>query len=134
MQNQEYGIILFDGVCHLCNGSVNFLLKRDKKERFKFAPLQSPRGKALLKQHQLSTTDLDTIVFITKGQAFTKSTAVLKVMKELGHGWQLLFAFIIIPRLIRDFTYDLVARYRYRIFGKSEECMIPNPNIGRRFL
>ncbi|MDA3854308.1 MAG: DCC1-like thiol-disulfide oxidoreductase family protein [Bacteroidales bacterium] len=134
MQNQEHAIILFDGVCHLCNGSVNFLLKMDKKERFKFSPLQSPNGQAVLKQHQLSDTGLDTFIFIHHGKCYSKSTAALKVLKSFGRGWQIFYIFIIIPRFIRDFIYDLVARHRYRLFGRSEQCMVPNPDIERRFL
>lgn len=134
MQNQEHPIILFDGICHLCNGVVRFLLKRDKKECFRFATLQSDSGQDLLKQHQLSTTDLNTFVLIQHKLCYTKSTAALMVLKALGRGWQVFYAFIIIPCFIRDFAYDRVARKRYRLFGKLEQCLVPNPKIKHRFL
>ena len=131
---QKHSIVLFDGVCHLCNGSVNFLLKRDKKECFLFATLQSDSGQALLKQHQLSTNDLDTVILIQQGQFYTKSTAILRVLKELGRGWQIFYIFILLPRFIRDAIYNLVAHSRYRLFGKDEQCRMPSPDIERRFL
>ncbi len=134
MPTPKHSIVLFDGVCHLCNGSVNFLLKRDKKECFLFATLQSDSGQALLKQHQLSINDLDTVILIQQGQVYTKSTAILRVLKELGRGWQIFSIFIIIPRFIRDAIYNLVAHSRYRLFGKNEQCRMPSPDIERRFL
>lgn len=134
MPTPKHSIVLFDGVCHLCNGSVNFLLKRDKKECFLFATLQSDSGQALLKQHQLSTNDLDTVILIQQGQFYTKSTAILRVLKELGRGWQIFYVFILLPRFIRDAIYNLVAHSRYRLFGKNEQCRMPSPDIERRFL
>lgn len=134
MPTPKHSIVLFDGVCHLCNGSVNFLLKRDKKECFLFATLQSDSGQALLKQHQLSTNDLDTVILIQQGQVYTKSTAILRVLKELGRGWQIFYVFILLPRFIRDAIYNLVAHSRYRLFGKNEQCRMPSPDIERRFL
>lgn len=127
-------IILFDGVCNLCSGSVNFIIRRDKIGIFKFATLQSETGQILLKENKLSTSNLDTFVFISEGNTYTKSTAALKVMKKLGRGWQLFYAFIIIPPFIRDFIYDLVARYRYQLFGKRSRCRIASPKEMEKFL
>jgi predicted DCC family thiol-disulfide oxidoreductase YuxK len=133
MEN-SYSIILFDGVCNLCDGVVQFVLKKDKKARFRFAALQSERGTALLKQFGLSTTDYNSFVLIESGRVFQKSAAALQVFKGLGGVWTLLYAFIVLPRPIRDAIYDWVARNRYRFFGKKEECMLPTPEIRARFL
>jgi predicted DCC family thiol-disulfide oxidoreductase YuxK len=130
----ENSIILFDGVCNLCDGVVQIVLNKDKKARFRFAALQSERGTALLKQFGLSTTNYNSFVLIESGRVFQKSTAALRVLKGLGGVWILLYAFIIVPRPIRDYIYDWVARNRYRFFGKKEECMLPTPEIRARFL
>ena len=133
MEN-SYSIILFDGVCNLCDGVVQFVLKKDKKNRFRFAALQSERGTALLKQFGLSTTDYNSFVLIESGHVYQKSTAALHVLKGLGGVWVLLYGFIIFPRPIRDYIYDWVARNRYQFFGKKDECMLPTPEIRARFL
>lgn len=131
--NEKY-ILLFDGVCNLCIGVVNFVIKRDTKEKFKFAALQSESGQALLKRFGLSTNDFDSFVFISGEKYFIKSSAGLHVLKELGGVWMLFYTFIIFPRPFRDFIYGIVARTRYRIFGKRDTCMIPTPEVKRRFL
>ncbi|MEO0043283.1 MAG: hypothetical protein RL329_2731 [Bacteroidota bacterium] len=133
MEN-SYSIILFDGVCNMCDGAVQFVLKKDKKARFRFAALQSERGTALLKQFGLSTTNYNSFVLIESGRIYQKSTAALQVFKGLGGVWTLLYAFIVFPRPIRDYIYDWVARNRYRFFGKKDECMLPTPEIRARFL
>ena len=133
MEN-SYSIILFDGVCNLCDSVVQFVLKKDKKNRFRFAALQSERGTALLKQFGLSTTNYNSFVLIESGRVYQKSTAALRVLKGLGGVWVLLYGFIIFPRPIRDYIYDWVARNRYRFFGKKDECMLPTPEIRARFL
>ena len=133
MEN-SYSIILFDGVCNLCDGVVQFVLKKDKKNRFRFAALQSERGTALLKQFGLSTTNYNSFVLIESGRVYQKSTAALRVLKGLGGVWVLLYGFIIFPRPIRDYIYDWVARNRYQFFGKKDECMLPTPEIRARFL
>ncbi|MEY4935135.1 MAG: hypothetical protein RIS64_1494 [Bacteroidota bacterium] len=133
MENSS-SIILFDGVCNLCDGVVQFVLKKDKKARFRFAALQSERGTALLKQFGLSTTNYNSFVLIESGRVYQKSTAALQVLKGLGGVWMLLYAFMIVPRPIRDAIYDRVARNRYRFFGKKDECMLPTAEIRARFL
>jgi predicted DCC family thiol-disulfide oxidoreductase YuxK len=130
----SYSIILFDGVCNLCDGVVQFVLKKDKKARFRFAALQSESGTALLKQFGLPTNVYNSFVLVESGRAYQKSDAALQVLKGLGGVWILLYGFIIIPRPIRDFIYDWVARNRYRFFGKKDECMLPTPEIRARFL
>lgn len=133
MTHNEH-IILFDGVCNLCNSSVQFVIKRDKKSIFKFASLQSESGQALLKKFDLPADDFNSFVYIKGEQCYLRSTAVLKVAKELGGGWILLYGFIIVPKFIRDFFYNMIAKSRYRIFGKQDSCMIPTPELRSRFL
>lgn len=134
MNNNETHILLFDGVCNLCNSMVQFTIKRDPKGKIKFASLQSERGQALLKQYGLPANDFDSFVFIYENKYFLRSSAALHVLKELGGGWKLLYLFVIFPRPLRDFVYNIVAKTRYRIFGKRETCMIPTSDIKRRFL
>jgi predicted DCC family thiol-disulfide oxidoreductase YuxK len=131
--NDDY-ILLFDGVCNLCNSVVQFVIVADKKKKIKFAPLQSEHGQSLLKKYQLPTDDFQSFVLFKKGRYYLKSSAVLHVLKELGSFWRLFYIFIIIPAPIRDFFYQIVARTRYRIFGKRDSCMIPTPELLQRFL
>ena len=120
------GIILFDGVCNLCNGAVRFIIKRDRFGKFRFASLQSDAGRALLEQNGVTHRGTDSIVYIPQqGDAFSESSAVLYILKELGRGWQLLFPLIHLPGFLRDGIYRFIARNRYRWFGKKEKCMLP---------
>jgi predicted DCC family thiol-disulfide oxidoreductase YuxK len=134
MIHNETSILLFDGVCNLCNGVVNFIIKRDSKEKFKFASLQSESGQALLIKFGLRTNDFDSFVFISGEEYFLKSSALLHVLSKLGGVWKLFYAFIIFPRPIRDLVYSIVAKTRYRIFGKRDTCIIPTPEVNRKFL
>jgi predicted DCC family thiol-disulfide oxidoreductase YuxK len=127
-------IILFDGVCNFCNSTVNFVIKRDKKAILHFAPLQSDIGQQLLKEYHLPNDEMRSFVFIEKGKAYTQSTAALKVCKYLSSLWPLCYAFIIIPKFIRDGIYNWIAKNRYKWFGKKESCMIPNADVKKRFL
>ncbi len=115
-------ILLYDGVCNLCRSLVSFLSDRDKKGKFSFVPLQSERGQALLDRFGLAAGDRDSVVYISGDKYFTKSAAILHVLKNLGGAWKLFFAFIIIPRFIRDFLYGIISKTRYRIFGRHESC------------
>lgn len=126
-------ILLFDGVCNLCNRLVIFIIKRDKRAEIKFAPLQSPAGEAWLKKCNLAINDTDSIVYIEGNNCFTRSLAVLHLFKTIGGRWSLIYGIIIIPKFIRDYFYDLIAKRRYRIFGKSERCMVPSQDISDRF-
>ena len=127
-------IILFDGVCNLCNGAVNFIIKRDKKSRIKFAALQSTAGHQLLNRFNLPTDIFNSFIFIKNGVAYTRSTAALKVCKYLSALWPLMYGFIIVPKFIRDGIYAWIAKNRYKWFGERPECMIPTPDIRARFL
>ena len=130
----DHPIVLFDGVCNLCNGIVKFVIKRDEKGKLRFASLQSDTGKELMRKHGLDENQLDTFVFVEHGKAHIKSTAGLKLAKNLNGLWPMLYVFIIIPKFLRDAVYSFIAGNRYRWFGKQEACMIPTPEIRARFL
>jgi len=126
-------IVLFDGVCNFCNDSVNFIIRHDRDNKFKFATLQSDIGQELRAEYNVGE-DIDSIVLIENDQAFTHSAAGLRIAKALGGIWSLGYIFIIVPAVIRDWFYKLFARYRYWLFGKKEVCMIPTPEVRERFL
>lgn len=126
---------MFDGVCNLCNGSVQFVIKRDKKDRFRYAALQSEVGQQLVQERHIDTKEVDSIILIEPGVAyFTKSDAALEIAKDLGGVWRLMALFHWVPRSIRNFVYDFVARNRYKWFGKKEACMVPTPELQTKFL
>lgn len=127
-------IILFDGLCNLCNGSVNFILKRDKYKKYKFASLQTQVGNNLCKQHNIDTNEIDSIVLIKNDTVYIKSHAVLEILKDLPIGWRFFRIGIILPKGIRDWLYDVIAKNRYWIFGKKDKCPIPPKDIQDRFL
>ncbi|MGN7784984.1 thiol-disulfide oxidoreductase DCC family protein [Niabella sp. 22666] len=133
MEANDGHIILFDGVCNLCNGAVQYIIKRDGKGIFKFASLQSEAGKALLVRSGLPRDHLKSFVYIHGNRFYTRSTAALKVARQLNGPVQLLYRFIIIPKWIRDLVYDLIAKNRYRLFGRQDACMIPTPQLKERF-
>jgi predicted DCC family thiol-disulfide oxidoreductase YuxK len=127
-------IILFDGVCNLCNGFVNFVVKRDRKGVFVFASLQSETAKKLMEQFNLSPTDFDSIILIKESSYYIKSEAALKIAKELSCVWPFFYIFIILPQGWRDKIYDFIVKNRYRWFGQLEQCMIPSDDLRGRFL
>lgn len=127
-------IILFDGVCNFCNGSVNFIIERDREKYFKFAPLQSEIGQNLLSEYDIDKNVTDSVVLIENGKAYVRTTAALRIAKRLSGAWKLFYGFIIVPEFIRDVFYKLFAEYRYKIFGKKDACMMPTPEIRERFI
>jgi len=127
-------IILFDGVCNLCDGFVQFVIRHDEKSLFRFASLQSPVGIELLQKHQLPTEELSSVVLSLGDAFYTKSDAALHILQRLSGPWKLAGSFLILPRFLRDLIYDLVARNRYRLFGQRDVCMIPTPESRERFL
>ena len=133
MENKK--IILFDGVCNLCNSSVQFVIKRDKKDIFRYAALQSEIGQELVNQRQIDTSKVDSIILIEPGVAYyTKSDAALEIAQDLGGLWKLTAVFTWIPTSIRNSIYNLVAKNRYKWFGKQDACMIPTPELKAKFL
>jgi predicted DCC family thiol-disulfide oxidoreductase YuxK len=133
MQN-DHKIILFDGVCNLCNGAVVFIIKRDKKNVFKFAALQSEIGQELTSKFKIDTSKVDSIILIDGEKHYEKSTAALRIARELSGGYPLLYGFMVLPGFLRNAVYDYIARNRYKWFGKKESCMIPTPELKSRFL
>ncbi len=131
--NKE-SIILFDGVCNLCNSSVNFIIDRDKNKLFRFASLQSEAGKDLLKKFNSDSENLDSVVVITNGKLHKKSSAALKIASMLPAPYPLASAFLIIPPFIRDKIYDYIAANRYKWFGKKDSCRMPDADLKSRFL
>jgi predicted DCC family thiol-disulfide oxidoreductase YuxK len=130
----EQPVIVFDGVCNLCNVSVDFVIRRDVNGVFQFAPNQSEAGEVIVSQADLDEIEADTIVLWEDGSTYVRSTAVLRIARRLAFPWKLAYVFIIIPRPVRDFFYRLLARNRYRIFGKRDTCRIPTPEERTRFL
>ena len=133
MSNSEINIVLFDGVCNLCNKTVRFIIRRDPKAKFRFASVQSESGQLLLRQLSLPIDRYDSIVYICDDKFYLKSTAVLTILKELGSGWQLMSFLIVFPAFLRDKVYDFIAKWRYKWFGHLESCIVPAPENSDRF-
>jgi len=128
-------LILFDGVCNLCNSAIQYVIKHDRDDTFLFAPLQSEVGKKVISKYNIDTDKTDSILLYSNENGLSiKSTAALKVAKHLGFPRNLLTIFFIVPPMIRNWVYDFVARNRYKWYGKKEECMIPTPELKSRFL
>lgn len=128
-------IVLFDGVCNLCNGAVTYIIKHDKKDVFRFASLQSEIGRQLVSERGMDPDDLDSIILIEPGVAYyRKSTAALEISKDLSGGATVLQHFWFIPESLRDGIYDFVANNRYKWYGKKESCMIPTTKLKAKFL
>ncbi|WP_271393096.1 thiol-disulfide oxidoreductase DCC family protein [Aequorivita sinensis] len=131
---ESHKIILFDGVCNLCNGAINYVIKRDQKNVFKFAALQSEIGQELTAKFKIDGSKVDSIILIDGDKHYEKSTAALYIAKHLSGAYPLLFGFIIVPKFIRNAVYDYVARNRYKWFGKKDKCMIPTAELKNKFL
>ncbi len=129
----DHPVLLFDGVCNLCNGLVRFVVKFDAEGRYRFAPLQSDVGQLLQERFDLDPKEVDTVVLVEGDQHYLKSEAILRVMRHLDGPWPLLSPLRYLPRSLRDFGYDVVARYRYRVFGRKDACPVPDPEIRDRF-
>lgn len=128
-------IVLFDGVCNLCDGAVQFIIKHDKKDVFRFASLQSETGKKLVSERGLDPASIDSVMLIEPGIAYyRKSTAALEISRDMSGGYRFLKNLLIIPEGLRDAIYDFVAKNRYKWFGKKEQCMIPSPELRSKFL
>ena len=134
MKSKKHNIILFDGVCNLCNGAVAFIIKRDKKSVFKFAALQSEIGAKLIAKFNIDTQKVDSIILIDGDEYYEKSSAALHIAKHLSGAYPLLFGFMVVPKFIRNSVYDYVAKNRYKWFGKKESCMIPTAELKSKFL
>jgi predicted DCC family thiol-disulfide oxidoreductase YuxK len=129
-----HSIILFDGVCNLCNSAVQFAIKRDISGSFLFASLQSEEGLKILAEFHLPADEMNSFLLVENGKIYDRSTAALRVARKLKGLWKFLYGFIIVPKFIRDAIYNLVSKNRYRWFGKKDECMVPTPELKARFL
>ncbi|MDP4264850.1 MAG: thiol-disulfide oxidoreductase DCC family protein [Bacteroidota bacterium] len=131
---KEGPVVLFDGVCNLCNHSIQFIIKRDRKKKFLFASLQGKTGQEILKKFGLPDNQFNSFILADGDKVYTRSSAALHIARELKGGWKLLYGFMIVPRFIRDSVYNLVAKNRYKWFGKKEECWVPAAELKERFL
>jgi predicted DCC family thiol-disulfide oxidoreductase YuxK len=131
---ESKAIVLFDGECKFCNGSVNFIIERDKDAYFKFAPNQSDFAQDLLKKYQIDKANIDSLVLVEDERVYLYSTAALRISRKLDGLWSMFYGFIIIPQFIRNAAYKLFAKYRIKLFGKQDACMMPTAEIRERFL
>lgn len=130
----DKSLVLYDGVCHLCNGFVRFVMRRDSQKQFQFGYLQSAEGQRILHSFPPIAEPPDTVVLIENGQLFTRSTAALRIARRLDGGWPLSYIFITIPRFLRDAVYNFISKHRYKYFGRSEQCLLPPPDYKERFI
>lgn len=130
----EAPVIFFDGFCNLCNGAVQFTIERDVKNIFRFAPLQSNYAQEKLVPFAIEPKQGESMVLLENGKVYERSTAALRVAKQLGGAWPLLYGFIIVPTFIRDGVYNFVGKNRYKWFGKKESCWVPTPELKSKFL
>lgn len=127
-------IVIFDGLCNLCNGAVNFIIKRDPNAIFVFTPIQSDLADKLMRDHQIISAEIDTFLLIKNGKAHIRTDAALEITKNLSGLWFLFRVFRIIPPSLRDILYRLIAKNRYKLLGKRDECMIPTQELRERFI
>ena len=128
-------LILFDGVCNLCNASVQYVIKHDQKDQFRYTALQSDIGKRIMKKYNIDRSTMDSILLYSPENGISyKSTAALKIASKLGFPRNVMSVFLIIPAFIRNGVYDYIARNRYKWYGKKEECMIPTAELKSKFL
>lgn len=134
MLTNDKHIILFDGVCNLCNGFVQFVIKHDKKNKFKFSSLQSPFSQNILLQNNIPNTHFDSFIYWRHNKILQQSTAALYVLKDLKGWLSIVFVLIIIPRFLRNAVYNFIAKNRYKWFGKTETCWLPTPQLKAKFI
>lgn len=130
----QHPVILFDGVCNLCNASVQLVIRHDPKHHFRFASLQSEFGQKVLADYNLPIQEFGSFILLEDGKVYTKSTAALRITKKLNAAWPMLYGFIIVPPFIRNAVYDFVSRNRYKWFGKKEACWVPTPALKQLFI
>jgi predicted DCC family thiol-disulfide oxidoreductase YuxK len=134
IKNREHPVIFFDGVCNLCVGSVQFIIKHDRKKIFRFASLQGELGKNILLEANLNENDLSTFILWKDEKMYTKSAAALEVVKHLSGAWKLLYGLIILPSFLRDYFYTIISKHRYKWFGKKKECWMPTDEMKYLFM
>jgi len=132
--NENPSIVLFDGHCTFCHGSVVFIIRRDRRQRYKFASLQSDYGRDVLHRAGVTLENFDTMLLLEDGEVYDRSTAALRIARHLDGLWPVCYVFIIIPRPVRDLVYNWIARNRYEWFGRTEACLLPTPDLRDRFV
>ena len=130
----EHAVVYFDGVCNFCNGVINFIIRNDRNDYFRYTPLQSESGQKFLRDHQFPMQRLDTFYLAENGKIYSHSAAVLRILKRLGWKYSWMHGFIIVPAFIRDFFYEVISKNRYRWFGRKDQCMIPTAEERGKFL
>jgi len=130
----RHPLIVFDGICHLCTGFVRFVIRRDRGAWFRFLPAQSPRGEALYARMGLKSGDWDSNLLVLDGRVYTELDAFIEITRRFGGAWRLTPLLYAVPRTLRDWLYNRIARNRYRWFGKREVCYLPTPDLAARFL
>ena len=134
MESNDHPVVLFDGVCNFCNGAVQFIIRHDPQAVFRFAAYQSSAGNELALRHGIDPVTLETFAIIVNDQAFVRSDAAIATAAQMGGLWRLAVVFKLVPRFLRDAVYGVIARNRYRWFGRRESCMVPDADVRRRFL
>jgi predicted DCC family thiol-disulfide oxidoreductase YuxK len=134
MLEQASKILLFDGVCNLCNSSVLFVIKRDVRKQIRYAAIQSKQGKMLMKKYGIEASYLGSLILIDQGKVYLRSTGALRLCKYLKGLWPALYVLILVPPFIRNGFYDIISKYRYKLFGKQETCMVPSLEFKSLFL
>ncbi len=127
-------VILFDGICNLCNAAINFIIDRDKNNHFKFASLQSDYGQEYLENNDLPLGNFESMAFIKNGKTYIRSSAALEIARNMSGVWPIFYGFIIVPKFMRDLVYNFIANNRYKFFGKRDQCRVPTPELKNRFL
>jgi len=130
----EHAVVYFDGICNFCNGVINFIMRNDRNDYFRYTPLQSESGQKFLREHQFPTQRLDTFYLAENGKIYSHSAAVLRIVKHLGWKYSWMHGFIIVPAFFRDFFYEVISKNRYRWFGRKDQCMIPTSEERSKFL
>jgi predicted DCC family thiol-disulfide oxidoreductase YuxK len=134
MTEKEHAVILFDGICNFCNDRINFIIRHDKRDYFRYTPMQSETGMKIMKENNLDATSPDSFFLVENGKSYDRSTAALRIVRKLSGAWPLLYFFIIVPKFLRDIGYKIVAKNRYKWWGKKDACMIPTPEVRQKFL
>ncbi len=127
-------VIIFDGVCHLCNSSVDFVIRKDQQRQFRYTANQMEAGQKILRAHGLNPEQIQSVYLLENGNLYSKSTAALRIARHLGFPWSLAWGLILVPAFLRNLVYDLIARNRYKWFGKKETCRLPTPEERALFL
>lgn len=134
MKSNSNPIVYFDGVCNLCESSVQFIIRKNKKKNIQFASLQGVHGQTFLKENNLDTSEFSSLVYVENGKIYTKSSGALRITKQLKRLWPFMICFLIVPKFIRDAVYNYIAKNRYKWYGKKTSCWLPTPELKKRFL